>query len=36
LSQPSMLKAWHPHGTTPHGVADFDPLLAFLGQWESG
>ena len=27
-----MLKAWHTHGNTPHGGADFYPLLAEVGK----
>jgi hypothetical protein len=27
-----MLKAWHTHGNTPHGGADFYPLLAKVGK----
>jgi hypothetical protein len=27
-----MLKAWHTHGNTPHGGADFYPLLAETSQ----
>jgi hypothetical protein len=27
-----MLKAWHTHGNTPHGGADFYPLLAEVGN----
>ena len=32
LSQPLMLKAWHTHGNTSHGGADFYPLLAKVGK----
>jgi hypothetical protein len=27
-----MLKTWHMHGNTPHGGADFYPLLAEVGK----
>ena len=30
--QPLVPKAWHTHGNTPHGGADFYPLLAEVGK----
>jgi hypothetical protein len=31
-----MLKAWHTHGNTPQGGADFYPLLAQRGKGPTG
>jgi len=33
LRQPPMLKAWHTHGNTLPGGADFYPLLAKVGKY---
>jgi hypothetical protein len=32
LRQPPMLKAWHPHGNTPAGRANFYSLFAPVGK----